>query len=96
MLAVFNNNDKDGSTVSYTQGGESHVLYCLFCTCIPIGYIRKLFITSLILNKFSSCKRTSKYFILLAVVFYTTSSKDIQSLLEVVWKNTESMETALR
>ena len=35
-------------------------------------------------------------FLLCAVVFYKTSSKDFLSLLEVVWKNTAFMKTAIR
>ena len=36
------------------QGGESHDLSRLFCTCIRTQGVRKLFIISLILNVFSS------------------------------------------
>ena len=69
--------------------------------------MRKLFITPLILNKFScgevhlpclcNQKTNSEVFcVLCAVVFYTTSSKDILSLLEIVWKNTACMERSIR
>ena len=39
-----------------TLGGESPDLFSLFCTCIRTERVRKLFITSLILNKFSCGK----------------------------------------
>ena len=45
---------------------------------------------------FVPSKRTLKYFMLRVAVFCTTSSKDLLSLLEVVWKTTASVETALR
>ena len=66
---------------------------------------RKLFITFLILNEFSCgkgaktlvSKAANEYYVfkLRAVVFDTTSNKDVLSLLEVVWINTACMKTSL-
>ena len=71
--------------------------------------VRKLFITSLILNKFSCGKvqipRLRKQqtnievhvLLLRTIVFYTPRAKtDLESLLEVVWQNTASVVTAQR
>ena len=61
-LSKYNNDEKNPFPLSFlppfplsnfTQGGESHDLFLLFCTCIRIEWVRKLFSTSLILNKFS-------------------------------------------
>ena len=82
-------------------------LFWLFCcTCIRTVRVRKLFTTFLILKKFHvikcnfvvfvSYKQILNYFVLRAVLFYTTSSKDFLSLLEVDWKNIMCAEIPLR
>ena len=87
-------------------GGESHDLFLLFCTCIWTDRVRKLFFTSLILNKFS-CRNVqipclheqqtnTEVFYVMHCSFYTVWSKDFLSLLEVMWKNTACMETSVR
>ena len=82
------------------QGAESLDLFWLF-TYIRTERVRKLFIDSLILNEFSCCKvqipclhkqQTN------IEVFYVTCCSFLHSIkqgLEVVWKNTASIETAL-
>ena len=79
-----------------TQGTESHYLFWLFCTCVWTEWVRKLFITSIKLIKFSCGKvqipclceqqMNIEVFLLHAVVF----------LLEVVQKIIASTKTALR
>ena len=74
--------------------------FWLFCTCIWTERVRKLFSTSLILNEFSCgkmqmpCLRKQQMNIEVSYVMRFIFL--LQSLLEVVWKNTASIATALR
>ena len=74
--------------------------FWLFCTCIWTERVRKLFGTSLILNEFSCgkmqmpCLRKQQMNIEVSYVMRFIFL--LQSLLEVVWKNTASIATALR
>ena len=89
----------------YWQGGESCDLFCLFYTCIRTERVRKLFITTLILNKLS-CSREQITCLLkqqkdITVFFVMCSSFShnlVQrlSLLEIEWKKTVCIETSLR
>ena len=99
----YQNKEKSLKLVMLEQGRES----CdLLCTCIRTERLRKLFIYSLSLNKFSCCKMllpclrkqqtNIEVFKLYTVVFYTTSRKEFLTLLEIVWKNTTSVQTTLR
>ena len=62
------------------------------CFVLVFGQVRKLFITSYILNEFSCdkmqipCLRKQQMNILRVVVFYRTMSKDFLSFLEVCGK----------
>ena len=102
ILMLLRNNFKE----TRQEGGDSRDLFWLLCTCIWTDRVRKLFIPSLILDEFSRgklqipcfCKQQTniKVFYVTRRSFLTTSSKDFQSLLEVVWKNTARMEIPLR
>ena len=84
------------------QGGESRDFLQLFCTCIRTVRVRKMVIIFLILNDFFAVKwknlvfirsdGMSMCFMLQAVLFYTSSSKDFNTLLQLMWKNKRVLE----
>ena len=89
-----------------TGKADNHVTYFwLFCTCIRTEQVRKLFSTSLILNKFSggkvqihlpsaSSKQLFKCYVMRCSFLHNL--EQTLSLLEAVWKNTAPIATARR